>query len=80
MVGRIVADALRYGEPYMRRFGMLGEITEALESLATGKRSIMSQSLAICYCLQGRRKEAVAALTGEIEAARADPHERSAFE
>lgn len=75
VASRIVADALSYGEPFIRRFETLGEITRGLESLAKGERSIMRQSVAICYCLQGRQEEAVAALSGEIEAARADPHE-----
>jgi len=75
IASRIVNDSLTYGNPFIERFKTLEDITSGLESLAKGKRTIMQQSLAICYCLLGMPDKAVAVLSDEIEAARSDPHD-----
>jgi hypothetical protein len=72
---RLVADYLEYAPPFYEQFHTLDDITRALEKMAAGKRTIMRQSLAIAYCLQGRLDEAKDVLRDDIDAARFNPHD-----
>jgi hypothetical protein len=72
---RLVADCLEYAPPFYEQFHTLDGITRALEKMAEGKRTIMRQSLAITYCLQGRLDEARDVLKDDIDAARANPRD-----
>jgi hypothetical protein len=72
---RLVADSLEYAPPFYEQFRTLGDITLGLEKMAKGKRTIMRQSLAIAYCLQGRTDEALQVLKDDINAARSNPHD-----
>ena len=70
---RLVADCLEYAPPFYERFRSLDDITRALEEMTLAPRSIMKESLAIAYCLQGRLNEAMEILEDDIEAAHANP-------
>ena len=72
---RLVADCLEYAPPFYEQFQTLSDITHALEKMAQGKRTIMRESLAIAYCLQGRLNEARDILKDDAEAAKANPRD-----
>lgn len=72
---RLVADSLDYGVPFSEQFQNLADITKGLERLATGKRTIMRESLAIAYCLQGQLDKAALVLSDDIEAAKSNPRD-----
>jgi hypothetical protein len=72
---RLVTDCLEYAPPFYEQFQTMNDITRALEKMAQGKRTIMRESLAIAYCLQGRLDEAKDVLKDDIEAARANPRD-----
>jgi hypothetical protein len=72
---RIVSDSLNYGAPFSEQFQTLADITNGLERLAKGRRTIMRESLAIAYCLQGQLDKAVSVLSDDIEAARSNPRD-----
>jgi hypothetical protein len=75
ITGRIVTDSLTYGTPYLEQFQTLGDITGALERFKDGQRSIMRQSLIICYCLEGRLDEAADMLRRDLEMAAGNPQD-----
>jgi hypothetical protein len=70
---RLVLDSLEYAPPFYEQFRTLDDVTRGLEKMAKGKRTIMKESLAIAYCLQGRTQEAVAVLEDDINAMRSNP-------
>jgi hypothetical protein len=72
---RLVEDSLDYGVPFSEQFQTLADITSGLERLARGKRTIMRESLAIAYCLQGKLDQASSVLSDDIEAARSNPRD-----
>jgi hypothetical protein len=72
---RLVIDSLTYGVPFTEQFLTLEDITMGLERLAIGKRTIMRESLAICYCLQRMLDKAAEILADEVEAARSNPRD-----
>ena len=70
---RLAADSLEYAPPFYDQFRNLDDITSGLERLAKGKRTIMRQSLAIAYCVQGRLEEARHVLEDDVNAMRSNP-------
>jgi hypothetical protein len=72
---RLVSDCLEYAPSFYEQFRSLGDIARTLERMTLAKRSIMKESLALAYCLQGRLAEAEEALQDEINAARANPRD-----
>ena len=70
---RVVADSLEYGWPYIRRYNDLHDITVGLESANRGKRMIMSHSLTIAYCLEGRLDDAVREFAPDVDFLRENP-------
>jgi hypothetical protein len=70
---RVVADSLEYGWPYIRRYNNLHDISAGLEGANRGKRTIMSHSLTIAYCLEGRLDDAVRELGPDLDFLREHP-------
>lgn len=70
---RVVADSLAYGWPFIRRFSSLHDIIAGLERTNRGKRMIMSHSLTIAYCLDGRLDDAVREFAPDIDYLRDHP-------
>lgn len=64
---RVVDDSLRHGWPFIRRFRNLHDIIAVLERTNRGKRMIMSHSLTIAYCLEGRLDDAVREFTPDVD-------------
>jgi hypothetical protein len=69
----VAVDCQEYAPEFYEQFRTLDDIVRGLERLAEGKRTIMRQSLAIAYCLQGNKDAALGVLTDEIEAVKANP-------
>jgi hypothetical protein len=72
-VTRVVADSLDYGWPYIRRYNNLNDIITGLEGAVRGKRTIMSHSLTIAYCLEGRLDDAVREFASDVDFLREHP-------
>lgn len=70
---RVVADSLEYGWPFIRRFNDLHDIIAGLERTSRGKRMIMSHSLTIAYCLEGRLDDAVREFAPDVDFLRENP-------
>ncbi len=70
---RVVADSLIYGWPYIRRYNNLNDISAGLEGAIRGKRMIMSHSLTIAYCLEGRLDAAVREFAPDVDFLREHP-------
>lgn len=70
---RVVADSLEYGSPFIRRFNNLHDIIAGLEKVNRGKRMIMSHSLTIAYCLDGRLDDAVREFAPDVDFLRENP-------
>ena len=70
---RVVADSLEYGWPYIRRYDNLYDIIAGLEVANRGKRMIMSHSLTIAYCLEGRLDDAVREFAPDVGFLREHP-------
>jgi hypothetical protein len=72
---RLVSDCLEYAPSFYEQFRNLDDIVSALEGMTLARRSIMKESLALAYCVQGRLAEAEEALRDEIIAARVNPQD-----
>lgn len=70
---RVVADSLDYGWPFIRRFNNLHDIIAGLETVNRGKRMIMSHSLTIAYCLEGRLDDAAREFAPDVDFLRENP-------
>lgn len=70
---RVVADSMEYGWPYIRRYNNLNDIITGLEGAIRGKRTIMSHSLTIAYCLEGRLDDAVREFASDVDFLREHP-------
>jgi hypothetical protein len=69
----VVADSLEYGWPYIRRYNNLHDIIAGLEGANRGERMIMSHSLTIAYCLEGRLDDAVREFAADVDFLRKNP-------
>ena len=70
---RVVADSMEYGWPYIRRYNNLNDIITGLEGAIRGKRTIMSHSLTIAYCLEGQLDDAVREFASDVDFMREHP-------
>jgi len=69
----VVADSLEYGWPFIRRYNNFQDIIAGLEAANRGKRMIMSHSLTIAYCLEGRLDDAVREFAPDVDFLRENP-------
>jgi hypothetical protein len=72
-VDRVVADSLEYGWQYIRQYNDLHDIIAGLEGAIRGERMIMSHSLTIAYCLEGRLDDAVREFAPDVDFLRENP-------
>jgi len=69
----VVADSLEHGWPYIRRYNNLDDIRIGLEGVNRGRRMIMSHSLTIAYCLEGRLDDAVREFAPDVDFLKENP-------
>ena len=69
----VVSDSLEYGWPYVRQYNNLHDISTGLQGANRGQRTIMSHSLTIAYCLEGRLDDAVREFTPDVDFLREHP-------
>jgi hypothetical protein len=70
---RVVADSLEYGWPFIERFNNLHDIIVGLEGTNRGKRMVMSHSLTIAYCLEGRLDDAIREFAPDVDFLKENP-------
>lgn len=70
---RVVADSLEYGWPFIERFNNLHDIIAGLEGINRGKRMVMSHSLTIAYCLEGRLDDAIREFAPDVDFLKENP-------
>jgi hypothetical protein len=74
---RLVSDWVTHGSPFADQFRDLADIVAWLERRTRGERTVMRQSLAIAYCLQGKHDSALAVLAEYAAQARRNPRDPS---